>query len=317
MKLKLVKRALSLLLAFALQGTLYSVAFAESPAPSVEELSEISQNFEGNKAFPSVAESLGNDFINLNDDYFKYLQDNGIEVFDGNICVQTVEQFVAIRDYYYSYLNEIGAFYDIEYLYHSIIGESIEAVSDEDAKKMYVAINLFNINYTVLDDNLKRELVVGGLVSLRNNQNVCCDFAYENAIKNEERILEGAEGRPLISTKCLVFDNDARKVSAMFEEDLKTIQKSTGTSNQDILIQYTIKYMQYLYDEGANYQPKFSEIPLPTQVVIISNVDALYDVLNSIQYEYQRFVNYKIGDINSFAFIRYDEIKNEMSELVN
>ena len=177
----------------------------------------------------TLTEIVNDEDICLDEDYLNYLKENNIEVINGDIKVETKEQFIAIRDYYVNYLksNEELVDYvrldDYDYFYN--LGE------DDCDTTGLVALNIFLLNSHMISDELKQELidekiVVVGELLFSGDLYAVNSFATSIPYYNRDSVNTGRDS--FVTFNPIVFDGKIRKIYNMVENDMKSWNNNGG-----------------------------------------------------------------------------------------
>lgn len=278
-----------------------SIMLSGMPATSGFAL-ENTSGYENQKITLSVVEESLSRCGNLDEEYVAYLRENNIEIIDGNIQVETVEQFKAIKDYYMDYFTDNDFFEATRaYLYFSNMDK-------------YISTNMFYLNYDELNDDLKKRLISEDIVTIGEEfYDMCYLFGYKNITLNEERMLEGDNNH--ISSKNIIFSKDARTIQSMFEEDLKEAANIIKNEEYADLNKLGDKYLGYLSDDGTYYQPSFSQLPLNKKQFIGENIICFLVMLKRNQYKFLYFF-YELSNECDKYFSEIDNVKTKTLKLM-
>lgn len=278
-----------------------SIMLSGMPATSGFAL-ENTSGYENQKITLSVVEESLSRCGNLDEEYVAYLRENNIEIIDGNIQVETVEQFKAIKDYYMAYFTDNDFF---EATYANLLFLDMDK---------YISVNIFYRNYDELSDKLKRQLISEGIVTIDEEfYDMCETFGHQNVKTNEQKILEGDDNH--ISSKNIIFNKDARTIQSMFEEDSKEAANIIKNEEYDDLNKLGDKYLGYLSDDGTYYQPSFSQLPLNKKQYIGENIICFLLMLEKNQYKFLYFF-YELSNEYSKYVSEINNVKTKILKLM-
>ncbi|MCI5835468.1 MAG: hypothetical protein MR227_02085, partial [Firmicutes bacterium] len=241
----------------------------------------------------------------LDEDYLNYLKENNIEVINGDIKVETKEQFIAIRDYYVNYLKsneELAEQVDLDnYDYFYNLGEY-----DYDASGL-VALNIFLLNSHMISDELKQELIDEKIVVV-GEQLFSCDlyavnsFATSIPYYNRDSVNTGRDS--FVTFNPIVFDGKIRKIYNMVENDMKS-WNNNATANDYISL--GDKYLMCFSDLDEDAEFKYSELDVMSKYYFHHYMIPMADLLKN-NYQYWLYVSASIQ--SGLPHSIKDEIRN-------
>ena len=247
--------------------------------------------------------------ICLDEDYLNYLKENNIEVINGDIKVETKEQFIAIRDYYVNYLKsneELAEQVDLDnYDYFYNLGEY-----DYDASGL-VALNIFLLNSHMISDELKQELIDEKIVVV-GEQLFSCDlyavnsFATSIPYYNRDSVNTGRDS--FVTFNPIVFDGKIRKIYNMVENDMKS-WNNNATANDYISL--GDKYLMCFSDLDKNAEFKYSELDAMSKYYLRLYTHPIRKVLKN-NYKYWLNVSEALAD----DFSSLEETKDYIKKIV-
>ena len=234
--------------------------------------------------------------ICLDEDYLNYLKENNIEVINGDIKVETKEQFIAIRDYYVNYLksNEELVDYvrldDYDYFYN--LGED-----DYDTTGL-VALNIFLLNSHMISDELKQELidekiVVVGELLFSGDLYAVDSFATSIPYYNRDSVNTGRDS--FVTFNPIVFDGKIRKIYNMVENDMKS-WNNNATANDYISL--GDKYLMCFSDLDKNAEFKYSELDIMIKYYLECYMIPIDDLLRK-NYPYWLYFSEATSSVSS------------------
>ncbi|MCI5956643.1 MAG: hypothetical protein MRZ54_06650 [Clostridiales bacterium] len=237
----------------------------------------------------------------LEEEYITYLKEHDIPLVDGNIVVQTVRQFEAVRDYYCNYFEENGFFDDLNYY--------LGAYYEEDyGKDALIALQIFLLNYNEMSNELKRELFHSEIVKILGDGEVSYimdNFAYIVYKYNYEQFTNREE-KNYIQFSPIIFNSKLRKIYAMIEADLKNF----GSGSLPSVEAMGNKYLTYFYDDGKTYEPSFFALDDCAQFYLYYYFQPLEYVLEEHNYKDLYF----ICDLSSYY--DWDYLSNDFQKQI-
>lgn len=182
----------------------------------------------------------------LEAEYLTLLQNNGISIKDGNIMVETIEQFNAIRDYYVALCeqNEI-----------------------EMACKEFVALALLMFNHETLADDIK--------ASISNEIRPIRLFADPGLFSMADSFLSNLADfnnrheQSAINIKGMIFNLHSRKAANVVEQDLLLIHRYLRENNQNGYIELEEKWAAYM--NGNHVIAELKTLELSESFVFVLN----------------------------------------------
>ena len=244
----------------------------------------------------TLTEIVNDEDICLDEDYLNYLKENNIEVINGDIKVETKEQFIAIRDYYVNYLksNEELVDYvrldDYDYFYN--LGED-----DYDTTGL-VALNIFLLNSHMISDELKQELidekiVVVGELLFSGDLYAVNSFATSIPYYNRDSVNTGRDS--FVTFNPIVFDGKIRKIYNMVENDMKS-WNNNATANDYISL--GDKYLMCFSDLDKNAEFKYSELDIMIKYYLECYMIPIDDLLRK-NYPYWLYFSEATSSVSS------------------
>ena len=257
----------------------------------------------------TLTEIVNDEDICLDEDYLNYLKENNIEVVNGDIKVETKEQFIAIRDYYVNYLksNEELVDYvrldDYDYFYN--LGED-----DYDTTGL-VALNIFLLNSHMISDELRQELidekiVVVGELLFSGDLYAVNSFATSIPYYNRDSVNTGRDS--FVTFNPIVFDGRIRKIYNMVENDMKS-WNNNATANDYISL--GDKYLMCFSDLDKNAEFKYSELDVMSKYYLELYMIPIDSLLKN-NYQYWLY----FAEATSDDFSSLEETKEYIKKIV-
>ena len=244
----------------------------------------------------TLTEIVNDEDICLDEDYLNYLKENNIEVINGDIKVETKEQFIAIRDYYVNYLksNEELVDYvrldDYDFLYEN---GYIECDTNG-----FVALNIFLLNSHTINEELKQELINDGIVvineqMLTGNLWEIQDFSVSIPYYNRDSVNTGRDS--FVTFNPIVFDGKIRRIYNMVENDMKS-WNNNATANDYISL--GDKYLMCFSDLDKNAEFKYSELDIMIKYYLECYMIPIDDLLRK-NYPYWLYFSEATSSVSS------------------
>ena len=257
----------------------------------------------------TLTEIVNDEDICLDEDYLNYLKENNIEVINGDIKVETKEQFIAIRDYYVNYLksNEELVDYvrldDYDFLYEN---GYIECDTNG-----FVALNIFLLNSHTINEELKQELINDGIVvineqMLTGNLWEIQDFSVSIPYYNRDSVNTGRDS--FVTFNPIVFDGKIRRIYNMVENDMKS-WNNNATANDYISL--GDKYLMCFSDLDEDAEFKYSELDAMSKYYLRLYTHPIRKVLKN-NYKYWLNVSEALAD----DFSSLEETKDYIKKIV-
>lgn len=226
-----------------------------------------------------LSELVNSEDINLEEQYLNYLKENNIEVENGNILVETKNQFIAIRDYYINYIKNNSEFSDALWFWNYEDNEY--RVYDINS---YIALNIYLLNYKYMSNELNQELVDKKIVIFDNqlfeqSLYVIEEFAVNIAYYNRNQLEINSDN--LITLKPIIFNNNLRKIYSMIENDIKYLAQDNNKEDIEILNTLGNKYVTYFYDNSNSYVTNFQELDVMSKYYIANHFIPIDDLMQN------------------------------------
>ncbi|MEG2232396.1 MAG: hypothetical protein RRY16_00230 [Bacilli bacterium] len=205
----------------------------------------------------AVEEQLKSDDIGLDDEYLAFLEKNDIKVVDGDIKVETVEQFKAIAEHFQKYLNS----------------KNFDAKL-EDAERLIRIFNKDALDYDLVGYNEKKEInymfdvyaKICWKIEDMNVKNVTQgndnDFIFMNNIlfSKEARIIEDYYFNKFKNIVSAIKEEDWDGYGKIEDECAKNVSDDNGafdenkefSSNQNILVSFINMEHIFFINEAMN-----------------------------------------------------------------
>lgn len=151
------------------------------------------------KPTTSITQTINENDIYLDDEYLAYLKENDIQVIDGDIIVETVDQYRAIVKYYKDYLTEKG------------IKASIKGIADY----------IMTYNAAFIDSKFRNKLFVNRVVSeqISNYLTEGNSVSY-NILEYRINCIKNNKIDDFSTLTTIIFNNKTRECVAYFEEQI-------------------------------------------------------------------------------------------------